>query len=331
MRLNNRVISSLAMVGAALLSFPAFADDWDDAPPPNDSWNDAEAYPQAADDYDNQGAANVDQAPSADFDQSLSPYGEWVDLPEYGRVWRPYESNVGADFRPYATGGHWVYTDYGWSFESDYPWGWAPFHYGRWMVRPGSCLGSGLGRLALWRRGRGLGPPRACGVQHLRRLVPAELVLRSVGELRLRQSLRAPDAPAPMVVWLWPDHRNQPPRLLPRGAVQRGSVSLPHLVGGGAVHPGRLAPAASTRERRAGSDLVLPGARRTVREHPGGASARPFRVEQRAAPSRRGRARRPRPSPRARAAEPRLPAALGSRGKLQSLGTFVAGAPDATA
>ena len=36
------------------------------------------------------------------------------------------------NFRPYQTGGHWAYTDYGWTWVSDYNWGWAPFHYGRW-------------------------------------------------------------------------------------------------------------------------------------------------------------------------------------------------------
>jgi len=67
------------------------------------------------------------------FDRALSPYGEWVMVGRFGRAWRPYATIVGADFQPYVTGGHWVYTDYGWSFESDYDWGWAPFHYGRWM------------------------------------------------------------------------------------------------------------------------------------------------------------------------------------------------------
>ena len=36
------------------------------------------------------------------------------------------------DFVPYTTAGHWVYDDdYVW--VSDYDWGWAPFHYGRWV------------------------------------------------------------------------------------------------------------------------------------------------------------------------------------------------------
>ena len=36
-------------------------------------------------------------------------------------------------FRPYYSNGHWAYTNYGWTWVSTYNWGWAPFHYGRWM------------------------------------------------------------------------------------------------------------------------------------------------------------------------------------------------------
>src|SRR6186997_473397 len=42
------------------------------------------------------------------FDQALSPYGDWLVVPQYGRVWRPRAEVVGADFRPYTTGGRWV-------------------------------------------------------------------------------------------------------------------------------------------------------------------------------------------------------------------------------
>jgi len=64
------------------------------------------------------------------FYDELSYYGDWVNNPEYGYVWRP---NVGSDFRPYYTNGHWVMTEYGNTWVSDYNWGWAPFHYGRWF------------------------------------------------------------------------------------------------------------------------------------------------------------------------------------------------------
>ena len=39
-------------------------------------------------------------------------------------------------FQPYATNGHWVVTEYGNTWVSDYNWGWAPFHYGRWYQDP---------------------------------------------------------------------------------------------------------------------------------------------------------------------------------------------------
>ena len=63
------------------------------------------------------------------FYDDLSPYGTWVENPNYGYVWIP--SGI-SGFSPYATGGRWVLTNDGWTWDSDYPWGWAAFHYGRW-------------------------------------------------------------------------------------------------------------------------------------------------------------------------------------------------------
>lgn len=68
-----------------------------------------------------------------DFYSSLSPYGEWVTVGDYGRCWRPIGTPIG--WRPY-TDGHWVWTEYGWTWVSGYPWGWAAFHYGRWTFDP---------------------------------------------------------------------------------------------------------------------------------------------------------------------------------------------------
>lgn len=64
------------------------------------------------------------------FYDELSPYGVWVDDPQYGYVWIP-DAAVG--FQPYYTNGHWVMTEYGNTWVSGYAWGWAPFHYGRWQ------------------------------------------------------------------------------------------------------------------------------------------------------------------------------------------------------
>jgi len=62
------------------------------------------------------------------FHDNLQAYGRWENHPGYGQVWISSEPN----FIPYRTGGHWAYTDDGWTWVSDYSWGWAPFHYGRW-------------------------------------------------------------------------------------------------------------------------------------------------------------------------------------------------------
>jgi hypothetical protein len=68
-----------------------------------------------------------------DFYSPLTPYGGWVDLPRYGHCWRP--AGVVAGWRPY-TNGHWEWTDAGWYWASDEPWGWACYHYGYWNYDP---------------------------------------------------------------------------------------------------------------------------------------------------------------------------------------------------
>jgi hypothetical protein len=67
------------------------------------------------------------------FYDELSPYGTWVDYHDYGYVWIP---DVEPGFTPYGTNGYWVYTYDGWTWVSNYSWGWAPFHYGRWLFDP---------------------------------------------------------------------------------------------------------------------------------------------------------------------------------------------------
>lgn len=67
---------------------------------------------------------------TSDFYEYLSPHGAWVNYPPYGYVWIPRD--VPIQWRPY-THGRWAWTDYGWTWISDYEWGWIPFHYGRWQ------------------------------------------------------------------------------------------------------------------------------------------------------------------------------------------------------
>lgn len=122
---------------AALVAFPlaagkpAFAQEesYQSAPPPpppDDEQADAPPPPEAV--------APAQPPDQRTFEQQLSPYGRWVDTPEYGRVWIP--GNVGQDWQPYADG-RWVDTGAGWTFVSAVPWGPVVFHYGRWGWRAG--------------------------------------------------------------------------------------------------------------------------------------------------------------------------------------------------
>lgn len=66
------------------------------------------------------------------FKTTLAPYGNWVYVEGYGECWQPTAGMVSSSWRPYYDDGRWIYTNSGWYWLSDYSWGWAPFHYGRW-------------------------------------------------------------------------------------------------------------------------------------------------------------------------------------------------------
>ncbi len=62
--------------------------------------------------------------------EDLDDNGDWRPSPSYGNVWYP---RVAAGWAPYRDG-HWAWIDpWGWTWVDDEPWGYAPFHYGRWM------------------------------------------------------------------------------------------------------------------------------------------------------------------------------------------------------
>ncbi len=66
------------------------------------------------------------------FYSSLAPYGTWMNDSEMGWCWQPQVAAFRSDWRPYGDRGRWLHSDLGWYWQSDYSWGWAPFHYGRW-------------------------------------------------------------------------------------------------------------------------------------------------------------------------------------------------------
>ncbi len=74
--------------------------------------------------------------------EDLDQYGGWQKEGEYGPVWYPRQ--VAADWAPYHQG-HWTWIEpWGWTWVDAAPWGFAPFHYGRWAYignRWGWCPG----------------------------------------------------------------------------------------------------------------------------------------------------------------------------------------------
>ena len=93
-----------------------------------------------SDDFDNwafQRDRQDDQDESANYVstettgyQDLDAYGQWHNVDGYGQVWTP--AGIAADWAPYRNG-HWVWiAPWGWTWVEDEPWGFAPFHYGRW-------------------------------------------------------------------------------------------------------------------------------------------------------------------------------------------------------
>lgn len=62
--------------------------------------------------------------------EDLDGSGDWRPALGYGNVWFP---RVDAGWAPYREG-HWAWIDpWGWTWVDDEPWGYAPFHYGRWV------------------------------------------------------------------------------------------------------------------------------------------------------------------------------------------------------
>jgi hypothetical protein len=63
--------------------------------------------------------------------EDLDRYGQWEQTPDYGPIWVP--TAVPAGWAPYSAG-HWAWVrPWGWTWVDDARWGFAPFHYGRWV------------------------------------------------------------------------------------------------------------------------------------------------------------------------------------------------------
>ncbi len=78
--------------------------------------------------------------------QDLDRHGDWVDSPDYGSVWQPRQVALG--WAPFHDG-RWAWVaPWGWTWIDAAPWGFAPFHYGSWVMLSGRWCWSPGPRLA---------------------------------------------------------------------------------------------------------------------------------------------------------------------------------------
>jgi hypothetical protein len=75
-------------------------------------------------------------SPEVAGSEDLDAAGIWRSVQEFGQMWVP--SGVSADWAPYSSG-HWVWVEpWGWTWVDSAPWGYAPYHYGRWAYVRGT-------------------------------------------------------------------------------------------------------------------------------------------------------------------------------------------------
>jgi hypothetical protein len=93
--------------------------------------------PDALDRWAQERNMREDQSPSGRYVNrdtvgysDLDDYGTWKEEPEVGNVWVP--NDVAPGWAPYSDG-NWAYVaPWGWTWVGSEPWGFAPYHYGRW-------------------------------------------------------------------------------------------------------------------------------------------------------------------------------------------------------
>lgn len=101
---------------------------YDAVPAPD--FDDFEDWCQSRDQRENSSQSAKYVSRDVDGYYDLDQYGHWQTDPDYGQVWIP--DGVAAGWAPYQVG-HWVYVaPWGWTWVDAEPWGFAPFHYGRW-------------------------------------------------------------------------------------------------------------------------------------------------------------------------------------------------------
>jgi hypothetical protein len=93
--------------------------------------DDFSRWAQREDQGDERTASNRYVSPEMTGAEDLDRNGRWEQSSEHGAVWIP--TSVQADWAPYRYG-RWAWVPpWGWTWVDDASWGFAPFHYGRWV------------------------------------------------------------------------------------------------------------------------------------------------------------------------------------------------------
>jgi hypothetical protein len=86
---------------------------------------------QLRDQHDDRMVVERHVSPELTGYEELDQHGTWSDSVEYGSLWVP--NVVAAGWAPYRDG-RWAWVQpWGWTWVDNAPWGYAPFHYGRWV------------------------------------------------------------------------------------------------------------------------------------------------------------------------------------------------------
>ncbi len=153
--------------------------------------------------------------------EDLDRFGRWSTHPEFGAVWFPLE--VRAGWEPYRHG-RWAWVrPWGWTWIDEAPWGFAPFHYGRWVVWGGRWCwvpGAYVARpvfapaLVAWSGGNGIGVSVSIGSPPVRwvPLAPREIYRP---HYRVTPIYVERINPPPHGGWRHDDDRRRPPPASP--------------------------------------------------------------------------------------------------------------------
>lgn len=94
--------------------------------------NDFDTWSSERDAREDQSLATHYVAPEVVGSSQLDSYGHWSRDASYGSVW--YPSGLPSDWAPYRYGTWQWIRPWGWTWIDNAPWGFAPFHYGRWAL-----------------------------------------------------------------------------------------------------------------------------------------------------------------------------------------------------